>query len=38
MLTREGGFAIMRQETGITSRTQETNVVAALRDKGYTPS
>ena len=37
MLPREGGFAIMLQETGIATRAQEVHVAAALRDKGYTP-
>ena len=37
MLPREGGFAIMLQETGIASRAQEMHVAAALRNKGYTP-
>ena len=37
MLPREGGFAIMLQETGIANRAQEMHVAAALRDKGYTP-
>ena len=37
MLPREGGFAIMLQETGIAIRAQEMHVAAALRDKGYTP-
>ena len=37
MLPREGGFAIMLQETGIATRAQEMHVAAALRDKGYTP-
>ena len=37
MLAREGGFAIMLQETGIATRAQEMHVPAALRDKGYTP-
>ena len=37
MLPREGGFAIMLQETGIATRAQEMHVDAALRDKGYTP-
>ena len=37
MLPREGGFAIMLQETGIATRAQEMRVAAALRDKGYTP-
>ena len=37
MLPREGGFAIMLQETGIATRAQERHVAAALRDKGYTP-
>ena len=36
MLPQEGGFAIMLQETGITTRAQEMHVAAALRDKGYT--
>ena len=36
MLPREGGFAIMLQETGIATRAQEMHVAAALRDKGYT--
>ena len=36
MLTREGGFAIMLQETGIASLAQEMPVAAAVRDKGYT--
>ena len=37
MLPRQGGFAIMLQETGIATRAQEMHVAAALRDKGYTP-
>ena len=37
MLPREGGFAIMLQETGIATRAQEMHVAAAPRDKGYTP-
>ena len=37
MLPKEGGFAIMLQETGIATRAQEMHVAAALRDKGYTP-
>ena len=37
MLPREGGFAIMLQETGIATRAQEMHVAAALRHKGYTP-
>ena len=37
MLAREGGFAIMLQETGIATRAQEMHVAVALRDKGYTP-
>ena len=37
MLPREGGFAIMLQETGIATRAQEMQVAAVLRDKGYTP-
>ena len=37
MLPQEGGFAIMLQETGITTRAQEMHVAAALRDKGYSP-
>ena len=37
MLPREGGFAIMLQETGIATRAQEMHVAAALRDKRYTP-
>ena len=37
MLPREGGFAIMRQETGIATRAQEMHVAVALRDKGNTP-
>ena len=37
MLPQEGGFAIMLQETGITTRAQEVHVAAALRDKEYTP-
>ena len=36
MLPREGGFAIMLQETGIATRAQEMHGAAALRDKGYT--
>ena len=36
MLPQEGGFAIMLQETGIATRAQEMQVVAALADKGYT--
>ena len=35
MLPREGGFAIMLQETGIATRAQEMHVAAAPRDKGY---
>ena len=34
MLPQEGGYAIMLQETGIATRTQEMHVAAALRDKG----
>ena len=37
MLPREGGFAIMLQETGIATRAQEMHVAVALWDKGYTP-
>ena len=37
MLPREGGFAIMLQETGIAHRAQEMHMAAALRGKGYTP-
>ena len=37
MLPREGGLAIMLQETGIATQAQEMHVAAALRDKGYTP-
>ena len=37
MLPWEEGFAIMLQETGITSRAHEMHVAAALRDKGYIP-
>ena len=37
MLPREGGFAIMFQETGIAVRAQEMHLAAALRDKGDTP-
>ena len=37
MLPREGGLAIMLQETGIATRAQEMHLAAALRDKGYTP-
>ena len=37
MLPQEGGFAIMLQETGITTRAQEMQVAAALRDKRYNP-
>ena len=37
MLPREGGFAIMLQDTGIPTQTQEMHVAAALRDKGYIP-
>ena len=37
MLPREGGFAIMLQETGIATRAQDMHVPAALRDKGYNP-
>ena len=37
MLFQEGCFAIMLQETGITTRVQEMDVAAVLRDKGYTP-
>ena len=36
MLPQEGGFAIMLQETGITTGAQEMHVAVALRDKGYT--
>ena len=36
-LPREGGFAIMLQETGIATQAQEMHVAAALGDKGYTP-
>ena len=35
MLPREGGFAIMLQETGIATRAQDMHVAAALPDKGY---
>ena len=34
MLCREGGFAIMLQETGIATRAQEMHVDAALHDNG----
>ena len=37
VLSREGGFAIMLQVTGIAIRAQEMHVAAALRDKGYAP-
>ena len=37
MLLREGGFAIMLQETEIATRAQEMHVAAALPDMGYTP-
>ena len=37
MLPQEGGFAIMLQETAITTQAQEMHVAAALQDKGYTP-
>ena len=37
MPPQEGGFAIMRQETGIATRAQGMHVAAALRDKGYIP-
>ena len=37
MLPREGGFAIMLQETGIATRARELHVATVLRDKGYTP-
>ena len=37
MLPREGGFAIMLQETGIATRAQENHVAAVPRDKGHTP-
>ena len=37
MLPREGGFAIVLQETGIATGAHEMHVVSALRDKGYTP-
>ena len=37
MLPREGGFAIMLQETGIATRAQEMDEAASLWDKGYTP-
>ena len=37
MLPRKGGFAIILQETGITTRAQKMHVAAALRDMGYTP-
>ena len=33
MLPREGGFAIMLQETGIATWAQDMRVAAALRDK-----
>ena len=36
MLPREGGLAIMLQETGIATRAQEMHVAAARWDKGYT--
>ena len=35
MLAREGGFAIMLQETEIASRSQEMHWAAALQDRGY---
>ena len=38
MLPREGGFAIMLQETGIATRAQEMHVAAVHRDKGWTPA
>ena len=37
MLPREAGFAIMLQETGITTRAQQMHVASALQGKGYTP-
>ena len=37
MLPQEAGFAIMLQQTGITTRAQEMHVAAPLRDKGYSP-
>ena len=37
MWPQEGGFAIMRQETGIATRAQEMHVAAAPLDKRYTP-
>ena len=37
MLPREGGFAIMLQETGIATWAEEMHMAAVLRDKGYTP-
>ena len=37
MPPEEGGFAIMLQETGITTRAQDMHVAAAPRNKGYTP-
>ena len=37
MLSQEGGFAIMLQETGIATRAQEMHMDAALLDKGCTP-
>ena len=37
MLPREGGFAIMLQETRIGTRAQEMHMAASLRDKRYTP-
>ena len=37
MLPKEGGFAIMLQETWIANRAQEMRVAVALQDKGYIP-
>ena len=37
MLSLEGGFAIMLQETGIATWAQEMHVATALQHKGYTP-
>ena len=36
MLPHEGGFAIMLQETGISTGAQDMHVAAALWDKGHT--
>ena len=37
MLAQKGGFAIMPQETGITTQAQEMHMAIALGDKGYIP-